>query len=64
MSDDLKNRGGSDRSRINLNQDYERRDSGQKNLGVTEDELREAVEKVGDRAERVRAYLKSRASRN
>ena len=63
MSDDLKNRGGSDRSRINLNQDYERRDWA-KNLGVTEDELREAVEKVGDRGETVRACFKNRPSRN
>lgn len=61
MSDDLTNRSGSDRSRINVNQDYERRDWA-KSLGVTEEELKEAVHNVGDRADKVREYLKHRGN--
>lgn len=61
MSDDTMNRGAQDRARINLNQDYERRDWA-KSLGVTEDELKEAVHNVGDRADKVREYLKHRRS--
>ncbi len=59
MSDDRTNRGARDRARININQDYERRDWA-KSLGVTEDELREAVHNVGDRADKVRNYLEHR----
>jgi len=59
MSDDLTNRSGSDRARININQDYERRDWA-KSLGVTEQELKDAVHNVGDRADKVREYLKHR----
>jgi hypothetical protein len=59
MSDDLTKRSGSDRARININQDYECRDWA-KNLGVTEEELRNAVHNVGDRADKVREYLKHR----
>ena len=59
MSDDLTKRGASDRSRININQDFERR-SWAKSLGVTEDDLKEAVHNVGDRADKVREYLKHR----
>ena len=57
MSDDLTKRGGSDRARINLNQEYERRDWA-KALGVTEEELRNAVHNTGDRADKVHEYLK------
>ena len=59
MSDDTMNRGARDRARINLSQDYERRDWAE-SLGVTENELREAVHNVGDRADKVREYLKHR----
>jgi len=59
MSDDRTNRGTRDRARINVDQDYERRDWA-KSLGVTEDELREAVHNVGDRADKVRNYLHHR----
>ena len=61
MSDDKTNRGARDKARINVNQDYERRDWA-KSLGVTEDELKQAVHNVGDRAEKVREYLKHRRS--
>ena len=58
MSDDKKNSGGQDRERINVNQDYELRDWS-KSLGVTPEKLKEAVAAVGDRAEKVREYLRS-----
>jgi hypothetical protein len=61
MSDDATNRGAGDRARINVNQDYERRDWA-KRLGVTEDELRLAVHNVGDRADKVREYLKQKGT--
>jgi hypothetical protein len=57
MADDPKKVGGQDRARINLNQDYEVRDWS-KSLGVTEQELRAAVAAVGDRADKVREYLR------
>ncbi len=56
MADDLSNRGGSDRNRINVNQEYEVRDWAKK-FGVSEQELRQAVQRVGDRAEEVRRHL-------
>jgi uncharacterized protein DUF3606 len=62
MSDDTTNRGTGDRARINVSQDYERRDWA-KRFGVTEDELRLAVHNVGDRADKVREYLKHRTQR-
>jgi Protein of unknown function (DUF3606) len=59
VSDDRTKRGSSDRARINLTQDYERRDWA-KALGVTEDQLAQAVHNVGDRADKVRNYLQHR----
>jgi hypothetical protein len=56
MPDDRSKRNTSDRDRINLNQDYEVRDWAEK-LGISEDELRKAVQAVGDRAEAVRQHL-------
>ena len=53
MTDDKKSIGSPDRDRISLNEDYEIRDW-TKNLGVGEDELREAVEAVGNSADNVR----------
>ena len=58
MSDSTLNRGGQDRTRINVNQDYEVRDWSKK-LGVSPDELKKAVANVGDRAKDVEAHLKS-----
>jgi hypothetical protein len=57
MSDDLTNRGVADRYRISIEQDHERRDWA-KRLGVSEDELRAAVDAVGHSAGRVKEYLK------
>lgn len=61
MADDLKNRGGQDRARIDANQDYELRDWSKK-FGVTKEELKEAIQAVGDRADKVEEHLKSRRS--
>ena len=60
MADDLKNRGGSDRKRIDVNQDYELRDWADK-FGVTKERLKEAVQAVGDNADKVEQHLKSGA---
>jgi hypothetical protein len=57
MSDSTQNRAGQDRTRINVNQDYELRDWSKK-LGVSPDELKKAVASVGDRAKDVEAHLK------
>lgn len=58
MADDLKERGGEDRRRINVNQDYEVRDWAEK-FGVSQDELRRAVAEVGDRVADVEDRLRS-----
>ncbi|SEJ33126.1 DUF3606 domain-containing protein [Frateuria terrea] len=57
MSDDLNNRGPADRSRVNLNEDYEARYWANK-WGVSQDELRAAVERVGVMADDVERALK------
>jgi hypothetical protein len=57
MADDLSQRGGQDRSRINLQQDFEVRDWAKK-FGVTEDELRKAVQAVGHEASKVKEHLR------
>ena len=62
MGDDTTNRGARDRARIDLNQDHERRDWA-KRLGVTEDDLKLAVHNVGDRADKVREYLRHQTQR-
>lgn len=58
MADDKRSAHGQDRDRINVNQDYELQDWS-KSLGVTPERLKEAVQAVGDRADKVREYLKS-----
>lgn len=57
MADDKNSIGSPDRDRISLSEEYEVRDW-TKSLGVSEDELREAVDAVGNSADAVRAYLK------
>ena len=59
MSDDKTRAHGQDRERINVNQDYELRDWA-KSLNTTPERIKEAVQAVGDRAEKVREYLKDR----
>ena len=59
MADDKNEVGVPDRARINLSEDYEIRDW-TKSLGVSEDELRAAVDAVGNSADKVREYLQAR----
>ncbi len=57
MSDDLTNRGPQDRARINVNEDHELR-YWSKELGVSEQRLKEAVKAVGVSVEAVKDQLK------
>ncbi len=56
MADDLNNRGAQDRSRISLTEAHEVR-YWTEALGVNLDELKQAVEKVGNNADAVRKHL-------
>jgi hypothetical protein len=57
MSDNLNDRGPADRTRVNVNEDYEARYWAEK-WGVSEDELRAAVDRVGVMADDVERALK------
>jgi hypothetical protein len=57
MADDLSNRGPQDRSRVNVNEEWERR-WWCKEFGCTEQQLRDAVRAVGVSADKVRQHLK------
>ncbi|HEY0661461.1 MAG TPA: DUF3606 domain-containing protein [Lysobacter sp.] len=59
MTDSSQNRGEPDRSLINVNQEHEVR-YWTKELGVTEQQLREAVKAVGESASKVREYVRNR----
>lgn len=59
MADDKGQSGGQDRTRINVNQDYELRDWSRK-FGVTPEELKRAVDKVGPQAADVERELKQK----
>ena len=64
MPDDTSSRGGQDRQRINVNQDHELRDWAKK-FNATPDQIKEAVQAVGDRADKVEMHLKgSRSTTN
>ncbi|RXR00842.1 DUF3606 domain-containing protein [Pseudoxanthomonas composti] len=56
MSDDKAKTGAPDRDRINVNEDYELQ-YWTKALGVSADELREAVRAAGTSADAVRRHL-------
>jgi hypothetical protein len=60
MSDDKANRGSPDRDRIDMNDPDEVR-NWMESLGVSREELQRAVQAAGDRAERVREYLRGRS---
>ena len=60
MADDKTNIGSPDRDRISLGEDYEIR-NWTRSLGVSEAELREAVDAVGNSVDAIRAYLKQRS---
>jgi len=57
MADDPTQRGGQDRERINIHQDHELRHWAKK-FDATPEQIKEAVQAVGDRAERVEGHLK------
>jgi hypothetical protein len=61
MSEDLKNRGPADRSRINVNEPGEVKFR-RKEFGCTEQQLRQAISAVGDSAAKVSQYLKSKST--
>jgi hypothetical protein len=56
MPDDLNNRGAPDRARINLNEEHEIR-YWTNALGVSKENLAEAVKAVSSNADKVRAHL-------
>lgn len=56
MSDDKMDRGSPDRDRIDMNDPDEVR-NWTKSLGVSKEQLEQAVRAVGDRADRVRSHL-------
>jgi len=58
MADSKTDVGSPDRDRISLSEHYEVRDWA-KSFGVSEERLREAVQAVGNSADKVREYLKS-----
>jgi hypothetical protein len=57
MADDLENRGPQDRSKVNLGEDYEIQ-YWTKRFGVSEAQLRQAVERAGSSVEAVQKALK------
>jgi len=59
MSDDKTKAHGQDRERINIHEDYELRDWA-KSLKTTPERVKEAVQAVGDRADKVREYLRDK----
>ena len=59
MSDSKSNRGSPDRDRIDINDPDEVR-NWTKSLGISKEELQQAVQAAGDRAEKVREYLGKR----
>jgi hypothetical protein len=60
MSDDKTQSGGQDRTRINVNEDYELRDWSAK-FNVSPEQLKQAVKAVGTSASAVEAHLKGQA---
>jgi hypothetical protein len=56
MADDLSKRGKSDRDRINVNEAHELRDWS-RSLGCTEQQLKDAVKKVGVMVADVKRHL-------
>ena len=56
MADNKENRDGRDRSRVAGNEDYELQHVADK-MGVTIEEVRRAIEAVGNNREKVEQYL-------
>lgn len=61
MSDNTHSRNGSDRLRINLNEDYEVAHWTRK-FGISHELLKDAIDEVGDRVHDVDEYLQERES--
>lgn len=61
MSDDMNKRGSQDRSRIALGEEHEVKYWTQ-SLGVSREELEEAVKSVGNSADKVRQHLEGKSS--
>jgi len=57
MADNLQQRGGRDRARIDVHQDHELRDWSRK-LGVSPEQLKRAVAAAGTDAKQVEAWLR------
>jgi len=60
MSDNKGKRGSPDRDRIDINDPDEVR-NWTESLGVSKEELQRAVQAAGDRAEKVREFLRGRS---
>lgn len=59
MSDDRTLSNGQDRERINVHEDYELRNWA-RSMNTTPERIRQAVQAVGDRADRVKEFLEGR----
>jgi hypothetical protein len=59
MADDRSNRGAPDNQRIDTNDANELR-NWSKSLGATPDQIKDAVNKVGTSADKVRQYLRGK----
>ena len=59
MADDKNLRSGRDRSRVAGNEEYEVQHIAEK-LGVSTEEIRRAIEQVGNNREKIEEYLKNR----
>ncbi len=59
MSDNLQNRGSQDRARINLHEKHEIH-YWTKALGVSKEELQQAVKQAGNSADAVRQHLRTK----
>ncbi|MGN6165959.1 MAG: DUF3606 domain-containing protein [Flavisolibacter sp.] len=62
MADDKNIRGGQDRSRVAGNEEYELQHIAQK-LGVSTEDVRRAIEQVGNSREKVEEFLRSKGNR-
>ena len=61
MADDKSKTSGQDRTRINSAEDYELRDWASK-FGVSVDQLKAAIQAVGDNASAVQAHLRQKTN--
>ena len=61
MADDKKLRDGRDRSRVSGSEDYEVQYMAEK-LGVSADEVRKAIEQVGNSRDKIEEHLKGRTN--